>query len=156
MSEVDDQSKNQSNFNIKLTIKKSGIEINTEGEIQHIIQNISSISSLIYMLIEELDTDEYEREISEDTFEPETGTTSEIPAISPGSGIQDNVEKLFNTTWGKTPRSVSDTLKALEVNAIYTEYAQTSNALRRLVQQGVLRRIKREGRWMYYSIPGRE
>lgn len=146
----------KSTLKINITIKKPGIEIVAEGEIKDIYENINAISILVDNLIEELGTDELEIEDSGDIVESDTSTTADIPAISPGTGIKDNVEKLFATTWGKTPRSVSDTLKALEVNAVYTEYAQTATALRRLVTQGILRRVKRNGKWVYYTIPGRE
>jgi hypothetical protein len=77
----------------------------------------------------------------------------EAPAIKPAKSTTDNIQALFETEWGRKPRTVADAVKALEANAVPDTTTATSVYLNRLVKKGKLRRIQRGGKWQYYRLP---
>lgn len=80
--------------------------------------------------------------------------TAGIPVIKPSKKTMENLELLFNTPWGRTPRSVAEVMKALEVNAVPDQPSKVALYLARLVSRGKLRRIEKEGKWVYFQVPG--
>ena len=79
--------------------------------------------------------------------------TADIPAIKPTKRTMENLETLFSTPWGKTPRPIAEVMKALEVNAAPDQWSSVAVYMTRLVQKGVLRRIEKDGKWAYFKIP---
>lgn len=145
---------------IKLLIKRKGFEISTEG-------TISDISKELDALAEFTDTVTQKIEMAEENLpeqEPETEpaltpediaqvSTTDIPAIKPSKKTIDSLESLFGTPWGRTPRTVAEVMKALEVNAVFDRVSSVNVYLTRLVQRGKLRRIEKEGKWVYFKVP---
>ena len=77
----------------------------------------------------------------------------EYPSIKPSRSTTDNLQALFNTPWGQTPRSLSEVSKALEVNGVPDSPSNVTVYLKRLVAKGFLRRILKEGKYYYYRVP---
>jgi len=48
---------------------------------------------------------------------------------------------------------VAEVVKALEVNAVPDSVPAVNVYLTRLVQIGILRRIRKEGKWAYFKLP---
>ena len=155
---------------IKLTIKHPHYEIEVQGNTSDINNKIESISELIDKIEETIDFEQFDVRSLEQNMSTTTEITStpvntsttqppstaDVPTIKPTSKLPENIMSLFNTTWGKTPRAYTEVQKALEVNVVYSSKQAVSTTLRRLVQNGQLRRIERDGNWHYVAIPGRE
>jgi hypothetical protein len=80
-------------------------------------------------------------------------SVQEGPSIKAAKSTIDNIEALFNTNWGRKPKTVADVVKALEANAVPDTTTATSTYLSRLVRKGVLRRIQKSGKYQYYKLP---
>jgi hypothetical protein len=143
---------------IKLIIKRKGFRISTEGTISAIDKELDALAEFADKVAEKVGLPE---EPSTEP-EPESALTpedvaqvsiSDIPSIKPSKRTIESLESLFSTPWGRTPRSVAEVKKALEVNAIYDSVSSVNVYLTRLVQRGKLRRIEKEGKWVYFKIP---
>ena len=77
----------------------------------------------------------------------------EAPAIKPAKSTTDNIQALFETDWGRKSRTAADIVKALEANAVPDTTTATYVYLNRLVKKGMLRRIRKGGKWQYYRLP---
>jgi hypothetical protein len=77
----------------------------------------------------------------------------DVPSIKAAKKTMDNIQSLFDTDWGKKARTVADVVKALEANAIPDTTTAVSVYLTRLVKKGVLRRIRKAGKYQYYKLP---
>lgn len=76
-----------------------------------------------------------------------------IPQITSPGSISDAISQLMASDWGKTPRSLSDIMDALETNAIFYNKKSVTVTLSRMTKSNILRRIKRpEG---YHYVPGK-
>jgi len=145
---------------IKLLVKRKGFEISTEGTISDISRELDALAEFTDMVAQKI-------EMAEENFperEPETEpaltpeeiaqvSTTDIPAIKPSKRTIDSLESLFDTPWGRTPRTVAEVMKALEVNAVFDRVSSVNVYLTRLVQRGKLRRIEKEGKWVYFKVP---
>jgi hypothetical protein len=68
----------------------------------------------------------------------------------------ENITSLFNTPRGRTPRTATETMKALELNAVPDRIDIVATYLARLVRRGQFRRIQKEGKWFFCKIPSSE
>lgn len=142
---------------IKLLIQGRGFEIETEGPLSIIFDNIDSIAELVNIIQEKIHFEEtVEIEEMPTSEEIAVTPTADIPVIEVTHSTMENIRRLFSTPWGVTPRTLAEVAKALEVNAVPDSPSSISTCLRRLVRRGVLRRIKKEGRWAYFKVPSRE
>jgi hypothetical protein len=82
-----------------------------------------------------------------------TISTAEIPVIKPTKKTIANIEQLFETTWGRTPRLASEVMKALEVNSAPDTPEKVRVYLGRLFSSGKLRRLEKEGKYAYFRPP---
>jgi len=147
----------ESKLPIKLVVKRKGFEISAEGTISSIGRELDALANFTDKVAEKLEIAE---EISIAEAEPLPSAeevsktpTADIPVIKPSRKTMENLESLFNTPWGKTPRSVAEVIKALEVNAVPDRASSVNIYLTRLVQRGILRRIEKEGKWAYFRLP---
>lgn len=76
-----------------------------------------------------------------------------VPTIKPSQSTMGNIQLLFSTEWGNSPRALPEVMKALELNAVPDSAGAVSTYLKRLVGKGELRRIEKEGAYAYYRIP---
>lgn len=76
-----------------------------------------------------------------------------VPTIKPSQSTMGNVQLLFSTDWGTSPRALPDVMKALELNAVPDSAGAVSTYLKRLVGKGELRRIEKDGAYAYYRVP---
>jgi len=142
----------RSDLQVEVTLRSGGLEIRTKGSISDLSREMSSISSFAELAASKLapigqTTEGDSRPV---VLEEPHG---EAPVIRVTKGTSDNVSSLFNTRWGKTPRTLDEIAKALEINAAPDTAANIGVALLRLVRRGELRRIKKAGKWTYFRIP---
>jgi len=142
---------------IKLLIKRKDFRIYAEGTVSAIYKELDSLACFADKVAEKLEIGEeslaigHEPEVSPE--EIEKISTADIPSIKSSKRTIENLESLFNTSWGKTPRTLAEIMKALEVNAIPDRMASVNVYLTRLVQRGKLRRIEKEGKYVYFKLP---
>ncbi|MCS7113952.1 MAG: hypothetical protein RMJ15_09645 [Nitrososphaerota archaeon] len=141
---------------MKLVIRRKGFKIFAEGTISA-ISKIRCSRRIYDKVTEKLGIVEEAPSVElEPTLSPEEVAkipTADIPVIKPSRRTIENLEALFNTPWGRTPRTVAEVMKALEVNAVPDHVSSVNVYLTRLVQRGVLRRIEKEGKWAYFKLP---
>ncbi len=134
-------------------IKGNTYELSVTGSLEFLRTNLEQIKEFIDEVNEILG--EGERVDIETPTEEEIleAPTSEVPVIRVQRSTISNIQSLFDTDWGRTPRSSAEVARALEINAVPDSAGAIGVYLRRLVQRGVLRRIEREGRYHYIRIP---
>ena len=147
----------KSELPIKLVVRRRGFEIFTKGTISSIYKELDALSEFTEKVAERLEIVE-EAPLTEGGMTPTAEEvskipTADIPAIKPSKKTIDNLESLFNTPWGRTPRTLAEVMKDLEVNAIPDKMSSVNVYLTTLIQRGKIRRIEREGKWAYFKLP---
>jgi hypothetical protein len=157
---IQENSPNESKLPIKLVIKLRSFEISAEGTIASIASELDSLVNLASSVREKLEpnektvtflVDEDEAPISE--AEIAKAPTAEIPSIKATKSTSANLEALFETSWGRTPHTLAEIMKALQVNAIPDVSTSVQPVLINLIHQGKIRRIKDQGRYVYFKLP---
>ena len=146
----------ESQLAIELLIKRKGFRILTKGTISSIYKELDALVDFTDSLEEKLGVLEQESSEPEVAVSPEEVakiSTADIPVIKATKRTIDNLQAIFDTPWGRTPRNTAEIMKALEVNAVFDKGASVNVYLLRLVQRGVLRRIEKEGKWVYFKVP---
>lgn len=146
----------KSDLPVKLMIRRRGFKIYAEGTISSIYKELDSLAEFTEKVAEKIELVEEAPLEPESTLTPEEVarvSTVDIPAVKPSKRTIDSLESLFNTPWGRTPRTVAEVMKALEVNAVFDRVSSVNVYLTRLVQRGKLRRIEKEGKWVYFKVP---
>ena len=93
------------------------------------------------------------RQISIETHREEP-IVSELPdvRIKSGEPLTQILTKFFSTEWGRKPRQLKEIINLLESYGVYYPKSTIAVSLKRLVQRGVIRRIKgREKHYLYVS-----
>lgn len=147
----------KSELPVKLVVKRKGFDIFTKGTISSIYKELDALSEFTDKVAEKLEIVEEappsEGEATTTSEEVSKIPTADIPAIKPSKKTIDNLESLFNTPWGRTPRILAEIMKALEVNAVPDKMSSVNVYLTKLIQRGKLRRIEKEGKWAYFKLP---
>ena len=141
-----------SNLNVKLSLKSGGVEVTGEGTITDLGKEISAMKGLLDLAAGGTPGSQI-AEASEAASVSSTEFNAEAPVIRASKSTTENIRSLFGTPWGRTPRGVSDVMSALENNAIPDRIESVNMALLREVKRGFLRRLKRDGKWVYYKVP---
>jgi hypothetical protein len=154
-AEVRTVEEKDSQISAKLLIKGNGFEISTEGRISYLYSELDTLVLFAEAVSKKLGT--------KSVAAPPTNSslsTREIPLdvaamplITPSKSNVENIKSLFNTPWGKTPRTNAEITKALEVNAVPVALKDVAVYLARLVKRGYLRRVEKEGVYNYYKVP---
>ena len=149
-------SSEKSELPVKLLIRRRGFRISTEGTISSISKELDALAEFTEKVAEKMELGEEAPSEPESTVTPEEVARVSavgIPVIKASKKTIDNLESLFSTPWGRTPRTVAEVMKALEVNAVFDKDTSVMVYLTRLVQRGKLRRIEKEGKWVYFKPP---
>ena len=147
----------KSTLQVKLIIRRKGFMVSTEGTIASLYKEIDALADFAdkvagrLELVEETSVEEIESPVSRE--EVEKIPTTDIPAIKASKSTTENLESLFDTPWGRTPRTLAEIMKALEVNAALDRVSSVNVYLRRLIQKGKLRRLEKEGKYVYFRLP---
>jgi len=155
----DTQHEEESKLSIKLIIKRKGFELITEGTISTILEELDALTNFSDKVAEKMEISE-EAPSTEPESEPLPSAeeisitpTADMPVIKPSKRTIDNLGFLFNTPWGRTPRTVAEIVKALEINAVPDRTSSVNIYLTRMIQRGIIRRIEKEGKWAYFKLP---
>jgi len=138
---------------VELSFRSGGLEIRTKGSIADLSKEISSISEFAGLATSKLSGMAPTTLGEGRPADYEESTLVEAPVIKVSKSTPDNIRALFETRWGKTPKTLDDVSKALEVNAVPDSAGNIGVALIRLVKRGELRRLKKGGKWTYFRIP---
>jgi hypothetical protein len=137
-----------SDLQVKLTIRIGSVEVSTEGHLSELSKEVPALYQF-FSNFQGITSPE----IGSSREEVESLSSVETPAIKASNSTTDNIRSLFDTPWGRTPRTISEIAKALEANAVPDATPKIGTYLSRLVKRGNLRRIQREEGWSYYRIP---
>jgi len=138
-----------SNLQVEMILKSGGLEIRTKGSISELAEEISSISEFAKWAASKL----ARAEEAAGPSGPEEPSGLGPPVIKASKNTSDNIRALFATPWGKVPKGMEEVTKALEVNAVPASPSLIGMSLIGLVKKGELRRVKKEGKWIYYRTP---
>jgi hypothetical protein len=156
---MSEEGSKKSELSVKVIVRRRGFRIITEGPISLLSKELDTLSEFVDKVAEKLEIPEeaplLESEITTITTSEEVAKipTADIPAIKPSKRTIDNLESLFGTPWGRTPRTLAEIMKALEVNAVPDKMSSVSVYLTKLIQRGIIRRIDKEGKWAYFKLP---
>ena len=77
--------------------------------------------------------------------------------ISDKESVTSILSKLFSTKWASKPRSLKEVMEVLEVMGVHHPKSTVAVSLARLVKRNVIRRLKKEGVYLYVPVkPPRE
>lgn len=127
------------------------MQITTKGSVSELSTNLPQIGEFASLAESTLLAQEPTAE-SRPSTEPELGAESS-PVIKVTNSTTDNISALFQSSWGRAPRSLEDVSKALETNGVPDSDPAVGSVLLRLVKKGELRRIKKGDKWQYFRIP---
>lgn len=137
---------------VTLKVIRDGFELTLQSDIQSLIEKVDEISELVEALSEKLSLQRNGEQMPT-AQELSEVQLSDIPSIKPSKSTAENIASLFGTPWGRQPRTLAEVVKALEVNAVPDRPENVSVYLNRLVKKGLLKRIKKDGKWAYFKIP---
>jgi len=151
----------KSELPIKLVIRGRGFKIVTEGTISSLSKEFDALTDFTEEVAQRFEIHEEEfvegipvgQEPSVTQEEVAKISAADIPAIKPSKKTIDNLEAIFSTPWGRTPRILAEIMRALEVNTAFDKVSSVNVYLARLVHRGVLRRVEKEGKWAYFKVP---
>ncbi len=149
----------KSNQPVKVEIAREGFRVLAEGTISSVSKELDSIALFVDTIAQKLGEDIAEpfaeQSVAKDEVakEVEKVSAADIPSIKSTKSTIENIETLFNTPWGRTPRSLAEIMKALEVNAIPDRVESVNVYLVRLVKRGILRRIEKDKKYQYFRLP---
>jgi hypothetical protein len=135
----------KSRLPVRVVLKGQDYEVSTQGTITTISKELNALRQLAHWISAGKGA-----ELVLPTVEK---VTQEFPSIRTTRSTGGNIESLFETNWGRTPRNVAEVVRALESNAVPDSVTNVSVYANRLVKKGVLRRVKRAGKWSYYRLP---
>ena len=131
-------------------IKSESFEVRTRGAAADIARDLPGLAEFANQAQREISSHGVETAVPEGEEAP---PTQDAPVIKPQKSTTDNIRSLFETTWGRRPRGLDEVGSALELNAVPDRPETVNTYLRRLVQSGYLRRIKKGAKWNYYKVP---
>ena len=77
--------------------------------------------------------------------------------ISGKESVTSILSKLFSTKWASKPRSLKEVMEVLETMGVHHPKSTVAVSLARLVKRNVIRRLKKEGVYLYVPVkPPRE
>jgi hypothetical protein len=141
----------KSDLPVEVTYRTGGLEIRTKGSISELSKQISSIRDFTELATLKLLGSPLETEAEPTSYEEPSSV--DAPVIRVSKSTSENIQALFETPWGKTPKTLDAVSKALEVNAAPDSQSNIAVALIRLVKRGELRRVKKARKWTYFRIP---
>jgi len=142
---------------VKLLVRRKGFEIVAEGTISSLYSELDALTDFTNKVAEKFELIEEapsaETEAAPSAEEIAKTPAADIPVINARKSTIENLDLLFATPWGRTPRVLAEIIKALQINAVPDSAPSVSRDLARLVRRGTLRRIEKEGKYAYFRLP---
>lgn len=132
---------------IKIRVKLGVNELEIEGNIGDVRNILNDLLPII--------KEEQSQLIETKPKGEEMESSIVLPAIkvSEKEPVSEILMKLFNTSWARTPRTLSEVIDALKNIGLYYQKSTIAVNLKRLVQRGKLRRIKdKDGIFRYVPV----
>ena len=115
----------KSELPVEVVVRSRGLQITVKGTISDLSKELSSISKFVDLAnskLSDLSSPSTTRD-DEAVAGVDIDADEQAPVIKVSKSLADNVLSLFNTSWGKTPRTLQEVSKALEVNAVPAQLA---------------------------------
>jgi hypothetical protein len=147
----------ESEHAVRLTVRGRDFEITVEGSIEDLRARLEDLFKFASEVSEKIIIEDGGEESAERSSSEETESAVKVadnPVIKATPSTTENLRALFNTPWGRMPRSLEEIAKALEVNTLFDKRENIGSALVKLTtKRGYLRSIMRDGKRCYYRIP---
>jgi hypothetical protein len=132
----------------QIEFKKGALTIRLTGE--STTEIISSLDDAL-KLFEKADKKLERISVSKKRESEDLKELEGIPTLQSPESIRDAVSQLMASDWGKTPRTMTEIMNAMEVNAIYYPKSSVSSSLTKMTKSGLLRRIRSPQGYKYVS-----
>lgn len=131
---------------VKITLIKAGVQFEFFADANNIEETLGLVKKYDDLLKNKFDQPQKSQSgitATMDSILAPSKNSSQPPLLeSKGKKLPELVLDLLLSEWGSEPRTAQDVVEALKLNAQYFNPPAVSTALIRLVQKGVLRRLK--------------
>lgn len=139
-------------FTVRIKVGNNEVELSGSYEdVMKTLEKISELVSNIALAFGNMPTQHLIQENASQTQMPDEGFPS--LTVDPATPCPDAIVQLLSTEWGrKKPRTLSELLAAMKVNAIHYPEGTVKGRLTDLTKRGVLRRISSRRGYEYILI----
>jgi len=136
---------------LKLVLKRGGgtlLKIEVRGsreDVDYFLDRVVSLSQIDVEMLEQVDEVSGEGELDIDLPNIKIERGDNLPSI---------LRKMFDSEWGRKPRTLKEVIDALASMGQYFNKSTVAVTLKRLVERGELRRIKGDDRIYRYVSAG--
>ena len=126
-----------------LRIRVGELEVELGGDKEEVLSVFNDIESILEKVSEVFEIEDYS------DFVVTNSNEEKYPVIGKVSQCSNAIEAILNTEWGKTPRSISELMEAMNANEIHYPKTTISGVLYWMVQKSRLRRWKEKRGYLY-------
>jgi len=119
------------------------LELELGGDKEEVLSVFDEIENIVEKVSEVFEIEDYS------DFVVTSSNEEKYPIIGKISQCSSAIEAILNTEWGKTPRSISELMEAMEANEIHYPKTTISGVLYWMVQKSRLRRWKEKRGYRY-------
>ena len=144
-----------SNVSLKLVYKygNKSLELEISGEKEVVEDFLNKILDR-FEVLQQVSSPKEPVESKRETKKVEEVSFDDLPniKISSSDSLTDILNKMFYSGWGRTPRSLREVMDTLTTFGLYYPKSTIAVTLKRMVEKGVLRRIKgKDGVFKYVT-----
>ena len=144
-----------SNVSLKLVYKygNRSLELEISGEKEVVEDFLNKILDR-FEVLQQVSSPKEPVESKRETKKAEEVSFDDLPniKISSSDSLTDILNKMFYSGWGRTPRSLREVMDTLTTFGLYYPKSTIAVTLKRMVEKGVLRRIKgKDGVFKYVT-----
>ena len=144
-----------SNVSLKLVYKygNKSLELEISGEKEVVEDFLNKILDR-FEVLKQVSSPKEPVESKRETKKVEEVSFDDLPniKISSSDSLTDILNKMFYSGWGRTPRSLREVMDTLTTFGLYYPKSTIAVTLKRMVEKGVLRRIKgKDGVFKYVT-----
>ena len=144
-----------SNVSLKLVYKygNRSLELEISGEKEVVEDFLNKILDR-FEVLQQVSSPKEPVESKRETKKVEEVSFDDLPniKISSSDSLTDILNKMFYSGWGRTPRSLREVMDTLTTFGLYYPKSTIAVTLKRMVEKGVLRRIKgKDGVFKYVT-----
>lgn len=132
-------------FHLRIRVGK--LELELGGDKEEVLSVFDDIENIVEKVSEVFEIEDYS------DFVVTSSNEEKYPMIGKVSQCSNAIEAILNTEWGKTPRSISELMEAMEANEIHYPKTTLSGVLYWMVQKSRLRRWKEKRGYLYVLNP---
>jgi hypothetical protein len=134
---------------VSIRLRIGGNELEVSGDYEDVISILDKLLPYLTKIPEHGYDARLTREVKEDSTK-ELDISMPVISIKKGEPLTSILSKLFDTEWGHKPHPLKEIMDVLESYGLYYPKSSVAVTLNRLVQRGVIRRIKTKDRFYLY------